>query len=44
MIVNRNHYRQILVKQSFDIENLLLHNPNAVDFNPLDIDLGVYDV
>ena len=44
MIVNRNHYRQILVKQSFDIENILLHNPNSVDFNPLDIDLGVYDL
>ena len=44
MIVNRNHYRQILVKQSFDIENILLNNHNAVDFNPLDIDLGVYDI
>jgi transposase len=44
MVVNRDHYRQILVKQSFDIENLLLKNANIVDFNPLNINLGVYDV
>ena len=44
MVVNKNHYRQILVKQSFDIENLLLKNANIVDFNPLNINLGVYDV
>jgi len=44
MVVNRDHYRQMLVKQSFDIENILLNNANTVDFNPLDIDLGVYDV
>ena len=44
MIVNRDHYRAILIRQSFDIENILLHNPNTVDFNPLDIDLGVYDI
>jgi hypothetical protein len=44
MIVNRNHYRQILVKQNFDIENILLNHAGTVDFNPLDIDLGVYDV
>jgi transposase len=44
MIVNRNHYRQILIKQSFNIENTLLNNAAAIDFNPLDIDLGVYDV
>ena len=44
MVVNKNHYRQILVKQSFDIENMLLNNANMVDFNPLGINLGVYDV
>jgi hypothetical protein len=44
MIVNRNHYRQLLIKQSFDIENTLLQSSRSIDFNPLDIDLGVYDV
>jgi len=44
MVVNKNHYRQILVKQSYDIENMLLNNANIVDFNPLDINLGVYDI
>lgn len=44
MTVNKQHYRKMLVRQSFDTENTLLHNAGTVDFKPLDIDLGVYDV
>jgi len=44
MVINKNHYRTMLVKQSFDIENTLLHNVKTVDFKPSDIDLGVYDI
>jgi hypothetical protein len=44
MVVNKQHYRKMLVKQSFDIENTLLHNIKTVDFNPFEVDLGVYDV
>jgi transposase len=43
MIVNKHHYRQMLVKQSFDTENTLLRNTQTIDFKPFDIDLGVYD-
>ena len=44
MIVNKHHYRQMLVKQSFDTENSLLHSTQTIDFRPFDIDLGVYDI
>lgn len=43
MTVNKQHYRKMLVKQSFDTENTLLHSSKTVDFVPFDIDLGVYD-
>ena len=43
MIVNKHHYRQMLVKQSFDTENTLLHNTKTIDFMPFSVDLGVYD-
>lgn len=43
MNVNQSHYKNMLVKQSFDTENTLLHNPKIVDFEPYEIDLGVYD-
>lgn len=43
MTVNKQHYRKMLVKQSFDTENVLLKNANVVDFKPPLIDLGVYD-
>jgi len=43
MTVNKQHYRKMLVKQSFDTENTLLHSSKTVDFTPFDIDLGVYD-
>jgi hypothetical protein len=44
MIVSPDHYRQILVRQSFDVDNIVLNGPSTVDFKPLGIDLGVYDV
>ena len=43
MSVNKHHYRKLLVKQSFDTENTLLHSTKTVDFRPFPIDLGVYD-
>jgi len=44
MIVNKQHYRKMLVKQSFDTENTLMHNIKTVDYKPFDVDLGVYDI
>jgi hypothetical protein len=44
MIVNKNHYRQLLVRQSFDTENTLMNNIKTIDYAPFAIDLGVYDV
>lgn len=43
MVVNAGHYQRLIVKQSFDIENTLLHNIRTVDYEPHKIDLGVYD-
>jgi len=43
MIVNKHHYRTMLIKQSFDTENTLLHNTQTIDFKPFIVDLGVYD-
>ena len=43
MTVNKHHYRKLIVKQSFDTENTLLHSAKTVDFRPFNIDLGVYD-
>jgi hypothetical protein len=43
MVVNSNHYRKLILKQSFDTENTLLRNIKTVDFTPTSIDLGVYD-
>ena len=43
MNVNKQHYRKMIMKQSFDTENTLLDNPKSVDFKPFSIDLGVYD-
>ena len=37
MIVNKHHYRQMLVKQNFDTENTLLHNTQTIDFVPFNI-------
>jgi transposase len=44
MVVNEKHYRKMLVKQSFDIENTLLNNIKTVDFKQPKVDLGVYDI
>ena len=44
MSVNKDHYRKILVRQSFDIKNTLLTNIRTIDFKQPDIDLGVYDL
>ncbi len=43
MIVNKEHYRKMLVKQSFDIENTLLKGSDNIDFKPFEINLEVYD-
>jgi transposase len=44
MTVNKLHYRPMLVKQGFDIENTLLNNAKTVDFSPPEINLEVYDI
>ena len=41
--VNKEHYKTMLVKQSFDIKNTLLHNPDIVDFPSLKHSLKQYD-
>lgn len=43
MIVNKEHYRKMIIRQSFDTENTLL-NDKIIDSKPFSIDLGVYDV
>jgi len=43
MIVNQEHYKRMLIKQSFDIENTLLSNPALVDFPVKQHDLSIYD-
>ena len=43
MNVNKQHYRKLLVKQSFNTENTLLSDDKTIDFKPFPIDLGVYD-
>ncbi len=43
MIVNKEHYRNMLVKQSFDIENTLLKGADNIDLKPFEINLEVYD-
>ncbi|MCL2355154.1 MAG: IS21 family transposase [Oscillospiraceae bacterium] len=44
MIVNKQHYRKMLVKQGFRTENTLIHEAEHIDFSPYEIDLGVYDI
>ena len=43
IIVNKEHYRKLIIKQSFDTENTLLHNQNFIDFNVNSPQLSVYD-
>jgi len=44
MIVNKQHYRKMLIQQSFNTKNTLIHEQEAIDFQPCKIDLGVYDI
>jgi hypothetical protein len=44
MVVNKHHYRKMLLNQSFDTENTLMHNIKTIDFKPFEVDLGVYDI
>jgi transposase len=43
MIVNQEHYKRMLIKQSFDTENTLFFNPALVDYPIKHHDLSVYD-
>jgi len=43
MVVNSNHYRKLVKRQSFDVENTLMNNIKTVDYKPYNIDLSVYD-
>ncbi len=42
--VNREHYKRMIVKQSFDTPNTLLNNSDIVDFTLEKPDLSKYDV
>ncbi len=42
MNVNKEHYRKLIQKQSFDVENTIFNAKN-IDFEPFDINLEVYD-
>lgn len=41
--VNKEHYKSMLVRQSFDIKNTLLHSPDIVDFPQPKHSLKQYD-
>lgn len=43
IVVNAHHYQRLTVKQSFDIENTLLHGDNVIDFPMTHRDLSHYD-
>lgn len=43
MVVNPQHYRRMLIRQSFDTENTLLQSSNIIDFPMVDINLSDYD-
>ncbi len=42
IVVNKEHYKKLIYRQSFDIENTLLHN-NVIDFPSLKYSLNQYD-
>jgi transposase len=44
MILNKNHYKKLLARQSFATENTLIHATIPIDFAPFEIDLEVYDI
>ena len=41
--VNKEHYKSMIIKSGFDIENTLLNNPDLVDLNILQHSLTKYD-
>ena len=43
MIINKEHYRKMIIRQSFNTENTLLHYPDNMDINIGINDLSVYD-
>ena len=43
MVVNAHHYRKLMMRQSFDIENTLLDGENTIDFPVRLHDLSRYD-
>ena len=43
IVVNAHHYQRLTIKQSFDIENTLLHGDNIIDFPMTHRDLSHYD-
>lgn len=43
IIVNKEHYRKMIIKQSFNTKNTLLHNHNLIDFNVNSPTLSAYD-
>lgn len=43
MNVNKEHYKLLIKKQTFNVENTLLNNSNIIDFNVYTADLSKYD-
>ena len=43
MNVNKEHYKSMMIKQSFDVENTLMKNPSIIDFPVLKHTLSQYD-
>lgn len=43
MIVNKEHYRKMIIRQSFNTENTLLHYPDNIDMNIGVENLSAYD-
>jgi len=43
MIINQEHYKRMLIQQSFNIENTLLFNSALVDYTLPHHDLSIYD-
>lgn len=41
--VNKEHYKSIIVKSGFDVENTLLNNPDLVDLSIPDHSLKKYN-
>lgn len=44
MVVNKEHYKRLLIRQSCDIENLLLNNHATLDVEVQPTALSVYDI